>query len=53
MRPCNSEGEIRPCDCNYKKVTCHCSDSDCDWDPDPVKCVCQGGECDLLPLPPQ
>ena len=40
-RDCIPTDEVRRCDCNYKKGTCHYSDSDCDWDPDPIYCVCE------------
>lgn len=41
---CGGQGETRPCDCNYRKGVCHCSDSDCEWDPDPVFCDCESVE---------
>lgn len=44
VRDCVPGDEERRCDCNHKKGTCHCSDSDSEWDPYVTFCVCSTAE---------
>lgn|SRR6266496_464338 len=37
---CTGTDEIRSCDCNHHKTSCHCSDCDCEWEPEPIHCDC-------------